>query len=114
AAVPGQRPQRQPAPPSAPAAGGRRPGARRASERGLLVYRATAGGGAAAGVALDPASAGLLAAARAGDGLDLELAPARANLWIHPAHPAQPDALGPMVVRASLPGHDRPRRLHHG
>jgi hypothetical protein len=80
----------------------------------LLVHRGAAGAAAAAGAALDSAPAGLLAPARAGHGLDLELASERGNLWVHPAAPAQPHAAGAGLVPAGIPGHDRSGRLHHG
>lgn len=60
---------------AAPAFAGGRPDSRRSAGGRLLVHRRTAGAGPAAGAAVDPAPAGVVAAARPGDGLDLELAP---------------------------------------
>jgi hypothetical protein len=54
---------------------GGRPRSRRSTRGRLLVHRGTAGAGPAAGAAVDPAPTGVVAAARPGDGVELELAP---------------------------------------
>ena len=93
---------------------GRATGSQTAPRRGLLVHRGAARAGPAAGAAVDQAPAGVLASARVGDGVDLELAPGRAGPWADPGHSAQSDAPGPVVVRAGIPGRGRPGGLRHG
>jgi hypothetical protein len=68
----------------------------------------------AAGIAVDPAPASVLAPARAIDGVDLELAPSRADLGTDPGRPAEPHAAPSLVVRAGVPSHDHSGGLRHG
>jgi hypothetical protein len=112
--VPGQRPRRRPHPPRASAARAGRPGPRRPTRGGLLVHRGAARAGPAAGAAVDPAPAAVVAATGTGDGLDLELAAGRADPWVDAGGAAQPDVPAPLVVRASVPGRDRPGGPCHG
>jgi len=114
APVPGQRPQRRPHPPRTSAAGAGRSRPRRPTRGGLLVHRGADRAGPAAGAAVDPAPAAVVAAAGAGDGLDLELAAGRADLWVYAGGAAQPDVPAPLVVRAGVSGRDRPGGLCHG